>query len=235
MHKICTAFALVFTLSLSSCDTLKELADGLTGDELTPAQIAAGLKQALEFGISEGADKLSQLDGYFKSEYKILLPPEARKVTDKLQGIPGFSEVEDIILEKINRGAEDAARSAKPIFVAAIKGMTFQDALGILMGEKNAATQYLHGQTYQPLYSEFQPVIEESLSKFNAIEYWAEAVAFYNKIPFVDKADPRLDNYVTERALYGLFDMVEKKELKIRTDISERSTDLLKKVFARQD
>ncbi|MDX1406994.1 MAG: DUF4197 domain-containing protein, partial [Saprospiraceae bacterium] len=118
------------------CDTLKEIAGGLGNTELSAAEIAAGLRQALEFGIAEGAEKLAEVDGYFKSPYKILLPPEARKVTDKLQGIPGFAEIENIILEKINRGAEEAAKSAKPIFVDAIRKMTFQDALGILMGEK---------------------------------------------------------------------------------------------------
>ena len=229
-------FAILLTpLLLARCDTLKEIADGLNTNTLTTAEIAAGLKQALEFGIAEGAEKLAEVDGYFKSPYKILLPPEARKVTDKLQGIPGFSEVENIILEKINRGAEEAAKSAKPIFVDAIRAITFQDALGILMGEKNAATTYLHAQTYPQLYAAFHPVIVDALNQFNAIEYWADAVTFYNKIPFVDPVEPELDRYVTERALFGLFDMVEKKELKIRTDISERTTDLLRKVFAKQD
>jgi hypothetical protein len=115
------------------------------------------------------------------------------------------------------------------------KEMTFDDAMNILMGRQDAATQYLNAKTYTPLYNEFQPVIVTSLNKFNAIEYWADAVNAYNKIPFVEKVNPKLDEYVTEKALDGLFAMVAKKELEIRTDISSRTTELLRKVFAKQD
>jgi hypothetical protein len=225
-------FMLCMAICLPSCDTLQQLSGGL---EPTTAEIGQGLKQALEFGISEGATLLSQRDGYFKSEYKILLPAEARKVTDKLKFIPGFSDVENIILEKLNRAAEDAATAAKPIFVSAIKQMTFDDALNILMGPDDAATQYLNIKTHDPLYSEFHPVVVTSLNKFNAIEYWADAVNAYNKIPLVEKVNPNLDQYVTEKALDGLFGMVAKKELQIRTDINSRTTDLLRKVFSKQD
>lgn len=225
-------FSLAIGLCLPSCDTLQQIAGSL---EPTNAEIGQGLKQALEIGISEGATLLSQRDGYFKSPYKILLPAEARRVTDKLKFIPGFSDVENIILEKLNRAAEDAATSAKPIFVSAIKQMTFDDALNILMGPQNAATQYLDQKTHAPLYTEFHPVVVTSLNKFNAIEYWADAVNAYNKIPLVEKVNPSLDQYVTEAALDGLFAMVEKKEIQIRTDISSRTTELLKKVFAKQD
>ncbi|HQW01682.1 MAG TPA: DUF4197 domain-containing protein [Saprospiraceae bacterium] len=224
--------ALFAAISLPSCDTLQQISSGL---EPTSAEIGQGLKQALEFGISEGAALLAQKDGYFKSEYKILLPAEARKVTDRLKFIPGFNDVENIILEKLNRAAEDAAASAKPIFVNAIREMTFDDALNILMGPQNAATQYLDQKTHVPLYNEFNPVVVTSLNKFNAIQYWADAVNAYNKIPLVEKVNPSLDQYVTEAALDGLFGMVAKKELQIRTDINSRTTDLLKKVFAKQD
>jgi hypothetical protein len=225
-------FSLFVAVSLPSCDTLQQLGSGL---EPTTAEIGQGLKQALEFGISEGAALLAQRDGYFKSEYKILLPAEARKVTDRLKFIPGFNDIENIILEKLNRAAEDAAASAKPIFVNAIREMTFDDALNILMGPQNAATQYLDQKTHLPLYNEFHPVVVTSLNKFNAIQYWADAVNAYNKIPLVEKVNPNLDQYVTEVALDGLFGMVAKKELQIRTDISSRTTELLKKVFAKQD
>ena len=221
---------------LTSCAELQNIAgEVLDEDVLTSTDIANGLKEALTIGISNGSDILSATDGYFKSQYKILLPEEARKVTDKLQNIPGFSQVEDIILEKINRGAEDAAKKAKPIFVDAIKSMSFDDATGILMGNNDAATEYLNRSTRTKLYDEFNPVIVTSLNKFNAIEYWADAVNTYNKIPFVEKLNPSLDQYVTEQALDGLFNMVEKEEVKIRKDISARTSDLLRKVFAKQD
>lgn len=225
------------TIAFSSCDVLQQIASDAMSQpvQLTTAEIASGLKQALEIGITEGAGKLSQTDGYFKSAYKISLPPEAQKVTARLRNVPGFTDVENIILEKINRGAEDAAKKAAPIFKSAITQMTFNDAMGILMGSQNAATQYLNKATYNQLYTEFNPVIVESLDKFNARKYWADAVNAYNKIPLVEKANPDLDDYVTKQALTGLFSMVEKKELEIRSNIASRTTDLLRRVFAKQD
>ncbi len=225
------------TIAFSSCDVLQQIASDAMSQpvQLTTAEIASGLKQALEIGITEGAGKLSQTDGYFKSAYKISLPPEAQKVAARLRNVPGFTDVENIILEKINRGAEDAAKKAAPIFKSAITQMTFNDAMGILMGSQNAATQYLNKATYNQLYTEFNPVIVESLDKFNARKYWTDAVNAYNKIPLVEKANPDLDDYVTKQALAGLFSMVEKKELEIRTNIASRTTDLLKRVFAKQD
>lgn len=226
--------SLLLIFSLSGCAELQKILD--TGSvPLTNEQIASGLKEALNIGISKGSDVLSSQDGFYRSSYKILLPPEARKITDRLKVIPGFTNVEEIILEKINRGAEDAAKRAKPIFQNAIRQITFGDVMEILMGPNNAATQYLNRTTYQPLYNEFNPVIVESLNKFNAIEYWADAVNAYNKIPFITKVNPKLDDYVTTQALNGLFSMVEIEEARIRTDISQRTTDLLRRVFAKQD
>ncbi|MFT4758526.1 MAG: hypothetical protein ACI9XO_000883 [Paraglaciecola sp.] len=228
---------IVFSFSFSSCDpaALQQVMDTLGSGELTNSQVSGGLKEALEKGISTGAAQLSKQNGYFKSPYKILLPAEARKVTDKLKIIPGFSNVEAVILEKINRGAEDAAKKAKPIFVTAIKSMSFGDAMNILMGPQDAATSYLNKSTYNLLYKEFNPVIIKSLDKFSARKYWGDAVGKYNSLPFVEKLNPSLDDYVTQEALKGLFSMVAKEELDIRTNIKSRTSDLLKKVFAKQD
>ena len=234
------ALLLILSMALVSC-TPAELQSVLgtvmgTSGEVTSAEAGAGLKEALSLGIGKGSDLLSQKDGYYKSVYKVLLPEEARKITDKLQGIPGFSQVEEVILEKINRGAEDAAKKAKPIFLDAIREMTFADAMNILLGDKNAATVYLTNKTREKLFQEFLPVINESLDKFNARKYWSDAVTAYNNIPFVDKnVDPNIENYVTNKALDGLFGMVEKEERNIRANVSARTSDLLKKVFARQD
>ena len=223
--------------SLTSCNELQNIAGSMLegGGGLTTAEIGGGLKEALNLGVSKGADRLSLKDGFFKSAYKVLLPPEAQKVTQKLQNVPGFSNVEGIILEKINRGAEDAAKKAKPIFISAIKQMTFKDAMNILMGDKNAATTYLKKATYNQLYKEFSPVINNSLDKFKARQYWNDAVNTHNKIPFVKKVDTKIEDHVTKQALKGLFSMVEKEEQAIRTNVSLRPTDLLKKVFAQQD
>jgi len=225
----------VFTACDTTADLGKILGTVLGENGLTSTEISNGLKQALEIGIGKGSDLHAKPDGYYKSRYKILLPAEARKVTDRLQGVPGFSKLEENVLEKINRGAEDAATRAKPIFVNAIKSMSISDALGILKGDKDAATKYLERTTFQQLYNEFNPVIVTSLDKFNARTYWSDAVTTYNRIPLVDKADPNLDDYVTRMALNGLFAQVAQEELNIRNNIRARTTDLLRKVFAAQD
>lgn len=226
---------LVLTVQLAACAELQQLATNALPVPLSAEEAGKGLKEALDKGISDGTEKLSATDGYFKSAYKILLPPEAQKITEKLQVIPGFSQAENVLLEKINRAAEDAAGQAAPIFTNAIRQMTFSDALGILKGADNAATSYLQRTTWQQLYDAFNPVVVRSLDKFNARKYWSDAVTAYNKIPLVEKANPNLDDYITREALVGLFAMVAEKEKGIRTDVSQRTSDLLRRVFAEQD
>ena len=224
-------------LFLLSCDPkdLQKVLDSVGSVPLTNADIAAGLKQALDKGVDQSVKTLSVTDGYYASIYKILLPEEATKVIDKLKFLPGFSDLEEQAVKKINKAAEDAASKAGPIFLNAIKGMTFEDVMGILMGEKNAATTYLNNKTHQALYDEFKPVMVSSLNKFGVLDLWSDAINKYNTIPFITKVNPDLADHVSNKALVGLFALVEKKELGIRSDISERTTDLLKKVFAKQD
>jgi len=202
---------------------------------LSQEEAGNGLKEALNKGVGEAVDFLSAKDGYFASPYKILLPEEAQTVVKRLKAVPGFSNVEADLTERMNRAAEDAATKAKPIFFNAIKKLTFQDALNILTGNTDAATRYLEKTTFQPLYAEFKPVIQTSLDKVNAREYWQTAVTAYNKIPLVTKTNPELDDHVTQMALKGMFSLVEKKEKTIRTDVGQRDSELLKKVFAKQD
>lgn len=212
---------------------LNKAKEAVTGD--SEGDVGMGLKEALNAGVGEAVDFLSAEDGYYKSMYKILLPEEVQQVTAKLKNVPGFNNVEEDLMEKMNRAAEDAATKAKPIFINAIKQMTIRDAMNLLMGEKDAATRYLERTTYDPLYNEFRPVIIESLDKVNAREFWRNAVTAYNKIPFVKKTNPELDDYVTQKALTGLFSMIEKKEADIRENPAARTTELLQKVFAKQD
>jgi hypothetical protein len=231
-------FALfLLPLFLISCDPkdIQKVLDSMGSVPLTNADIAAGLKQALDNGVDQSVKTLSATDGYYASIYKILLPEEATKVVDKLKFIPGFSDLEDQAIKKINKAAEDAATKAAPIFLNAIKQMTFDDVMAILMGEKNAATSYLHNKTYQALYNEFKPVMINSLNKFGALDLWSDAIGKYNSLPFITKINPDLADHVCNKALVGLFALVEKKELGIRSDISQRTSDLLKKVFAKQD
>jgi hypothetical protein len=216
-------------------DKAKSSVGALKDGDLSQDEIGKGLKEALNSGVGDAVSFLSAKDGYFKSAYKILLPEEARKVTEKLKSVPGFANVEADLTERMNRAAEDAATKAKPIFVAAITKMTFQDAMNILTGNPDAATRYLEKSTFESLYNEFKPVIQESLDKVNARSYWRDAVSAYNKLPFVSKTNPELDDHVTRSALSGMFKLVEQKEKGIRSDVSLRNTDLLKKVFAKQD
>ncbi len=205
------------------------------GGSLNQDEVGQGLKEALNKGVGEASDFLSKADGYYKSPYKILLPEEAQKVVKKLKMVPGFENVEANLTEKMNRAAEDAAVKAKPIFLSAIKSMTFEDAMNILMGNDDSATRYLESATFKQLYGEFMPIIQESLDKVGAREYWRTAVTAYNKLPLVEKTNPELDDHVNRKALNGLFGLVEKKEAGIRNDVSLRNSDLLKKVFAQQD
>jgi len=206
-----------------------------TGGALSQEDAGKGLKEALNVGVSEAVSFLSAQDGYFKTPYKILVPEEAQKVVSRLKNVPGFSNVEADLTERMNRAAEDAAKKAGPIFVSAITKMSFQDALNILMGNPDAATRYLEKTTYQQLYNEFKPVIQESLDKVNARSYWKSAVTAYNKIPLVEKTNPELDDHVTKKALAGMFSLVETKEKDIRSNPKLRTSELLKKVFAQQD
>ncbi len=229
---------LLVSISMAGCDaaTMQRVLD-TAGQlvELSDSDIANGLKEALDNGVESAVTKLSKENGYYKSAYKILLPEEAQVVTDKLSRIPGFDNLEEKLVMKINQAAEDAASKAGPIFVQAIKNMTINDAMSILMGEKNAATQYLNNNTYNSLYSEFKPVLVNSLNKFGALDYWNSAVTKYNALPLVKDINPDLADHINTKALVGLFDLIEKKELGIRTDISQRTSDLLKQVFAKQD
>ncbi len=234
MKKIAILTLLATCFTLSSCDVLQEVANQALS-EPSLSEIGQGLKEALKNGIGKGADALAQRDGYFKSAYKILLPADVRKVTDRLKNIPGFSNIENELLEKMNRGAEDAAKEAKPIFVSAITGLTFSDATNILLGSDNAATQYLNRTTNQQLYDKFNPKIVASLEKIGANSLWKKAADTYNKIPLVTKVNADLDDYVTKEALKGLFGKIEEEEKNIRRNKAFRSTDLLKKVFAKQD
>ncbi len=234
MKKLLIFPLLISLFVVSSCDVLKEAA-GTILSEPSIDEIGRGLKEALTNGITKGANALSVKDGYFKSAYKILLPSEVRTVTDRLKNIPGFSNIEGELIEKMNRGAEDAAKEAAPIFVSAIRGMTISDATNILMGSNIAATQYLNKTTSTPLYNSFKPKIVNSLDKIGANALWKKAIDAYNKIPLVTKINNDLGDYVTKQALKGLFSKIEEEEKNIRGNKGARTSELLKKVFAKQD
>jgi hypothetical protein len=204
------------------------------GNKLSADEVAEGLKEALTTGASKGSDLVSQLDGYYKNaEIRIPFPPEVKRVEDRLRQIGMGAEVDKFVLA-LNRAAEDAAQEAKPIFVSAIRQMTIQDAWSILRGEQTAATQYLNRTTSPQLKERFSPIVQNSLNKMNATQLYTNLITAYNKIPLVQKVNPSLEEYATDKAIEGLFVMVAKEERNIRQNPGARTTDVLKKVFAAQ-
>ena len=198
---------------------------------LSEEDAARGIKEALEKGTDTGVEIVSKVDGYFGDpQIKIPFPPDAQTIETKLRAIGLGDKVDEVVLT-INRAAEDAAKEAKPIFVAAIRNMSIRDAINIVKGEDDAATRYLEKNTSVELNAKFQPVIKNSLDKVNATKHWEEVITAYNKIPFVKKMNPDLTAYVTQKAIDGLFVMIAKEEKKIREDPMARTTELLKKVF----
>ena len=222
--------------SLFSCAEMQQVMDQLPqGTGLTQAEIGNGLKEALNNGISKQVTKLTTTDGFFKNEaVKILLPEELKIVDTKLRQI-GLSSLADEGLKVLNRAAEDAVKEATPIFVDAVKQMTFNDAKNILMGNNTAATTYLQNTTSNALYSKFNPVIKNSFAKVGADKVWNNIITKYNSIPLVTKVNPDLTDYTTNKAMDGVFKMIAVEEGNIRTNLNARSSDLLKKVFALQD
>jgi hypothetical protein len=198
---------------------------------LTNDEVVSGLKEALEVGTKKGTEKLSAVDGFFKDAVIIILmPPEALKAEKTLRNVGLGKQVDDAILS-MNRAAEDAAKSAAPIFINAIKQMSIQDAFGILRGGDLAATNYLKDKTTASLTEAFRPVIENSLAKVNATKYWNTVFTTYNKFSS-EKVNTDLAAYVTEKGMAGIFYQVGLEEQKIRKDPAARITDILKKVFA---
>ena len=194
-----------------------------------------GLKEALNLGVKEAVNYLSAENGYLESPYKILIPEDAQKVVDGVKKLPGFGDVDKQLIEKMNKAAELAASKATPIFTNAIKQMTFRDATKILTGNEDAATRYLESTTRKSLYDEFLPVIQACLDEVNARAYWKTVVDAYNNIPLTRKANPQLDDHVNNKALDGLFGLIQVKEKGIRTDVNQRTSPLLKKVFGQQN
>jgi hypothetical protein len=234
MRKI--ALVAVAAYIVSSCAELQQVANQLPGVlEQGNVDIAGGLKEALNNGISKQVVKLTAVDGFFKNEaVKILLPDELKKVDKGLRDI-GMSKLADEGLKVLNRAAEDAVKEATPIFVDAITGMTFTDAKNILMGNESAATTYLQNSSSSALYAKFNPVIKTSFAKVGADKVWTNIITKYNSIPLVKKVNPDLTDYTTNKAMEGVFKMIAVEEKNIRTDLSSRTSDLLKKVFAMQD
>lgn len=243
MKKLILASSLFLLCSCAELEKIvNELPEGslsklssLNSSELSNDYIASGLREALDKGIDRQVAKLTQKDGFLKNDLvKILLPEELEKVDSGLRKV-GLSSLADKGLEVLNRAAEDAVSESTPIFIDAVKGITFADAKNILLGSDDAATTYLNGKTNSALYAKFTPVIKNSLSKVGADGVWSNIISKYNALPFSKKVNPDLTDYVSQQALSGVFKMISVEEANIRNQASSRNSDLLKKVFALQD
>ncbi len=228
---------ILIAFQLLACAELQQVVNQLPQgtSEIGSAQIASGLKQALDFGIDKQVTKLTQKDGFYKNTLvKILLPKELQKVDKTLRDI-GLGSLADEGLKVLNRAAEDAVGEATPIFINAVKNMSFNDAKTILLGKDDAATQYLTNSTKTALYAKFNPVIKNSFEKVGAAKIWKNIIKKYNSIPLTKNVNTDLTDYVTNEALNGVYKMIAVEEKQIRTKASSRTTDLLKKVFVLQD
>lgn len=226
---------LVFVFSLSSCAEMQHAINQFPQTQWFGVDISDGLKEALNNGISKQVTKLTATDGFYRNEaVKILFPDELKKVDSSLRKI-GLSSLADEGLKALNRAAEDAVKEATPIFVDAVINMSFYDAKTILMGNENSATTYLQNSTSTALYEKFNPVIKSSFTKVGADKVWTTIINKYNMIPFVQKVNPDLTDYVTNQAMTGVFKMIAVEEKNIRTNLNARTSTLLQQVFAMQD
>jgi len=234
MKKI-TILSLIFCLV--ACAELQSISENLpqSGYGLSQTDIANGLKQALEKGVTQEVTKLAKENGFYTNELvRITLPEELQKVEKALRDI-GMGNLADKGIQALNNAAEDAVSTAIPIFVDAVKDISFTDAKNILLGDDRAATTYLESRTNTALYNEFSPIIRNSFEKVGADKIWSNIITQYNKIPFTENVNSNLTDYVTGEALKGVYTMIAVEEKEIRNNFEARTTDLLQKVFALQD
>lgn len=202
------------------------------GGPVTEAEAGQGIKEALAQGLVKSVLQLNNVDGFFKDAvYKILMPPEAKKIENTLRSL-GMNSLVDKAILSINRGAEEAVGTAKPIFADAIKSMTLQDAIGLIKNGDTSATHFFRVKTTDKLVAAFTPIIQASLNKTDATKYYGDVIKTYNDLPVTfKKLNPDLTGYVTNKATNALFDLIGKEEVNIRNNFVARTTDLLKKVF----
>ena len=231
MKKILSILTLCGTMALSSCETLQQVA-GSMGGPVTEAEAGQGIKEALAQGLVKSVLQLNNVDGFFKDAvYKILMPHEAKKIENTLRSL-GMNSLVDKAILSINRGAEEAVGTAKPIFADAIKSMTLQDAIGLIKNGDTSATHFFRVKTTDKLVAAFTPIIQASLNKTDATKYYGDVIKTYNDLPVTfKKLNPDLTGYVTNKATNALFDLIGKEEVNIRNNFVARTTDLLKKVF----
>lgn len=212
-------------------NTVNTVTGGGSNSNLTNDQVIKGLKEALSVGSKNATSSASKLDGFYKNpKIKIPFPKDAQKVKTTVENL-GMKPQVDKFVKTLNRAAEEAAKEAAPIFLNAITTMSINDGFNILNGGDNAATNYLQSKTTPELKAKFQPVVKKAIDKVQLTKYWKPIITKYNKIPMVQKMNPDLEAYVTEKAIEGMFVLIAEEELKIRKDPAARINDILQQVF----
>jgi hypothetical protein len=231
---IAVSCALLVATDASSQIKIPEWLKKIPTTGISEAEAGQGIKEALAQGVAKAVLNLNRTDGFFGSDlYKVLLPPDARRAESGLRRIGLGGQVDRAVLA-INRGAEDAVGTAGPIFTGAIKAMTLTDALGIVKGNKDAATEYFRQKTSSQLVAAFSPSVKTSLDKTHATKYYGDIANSYNRLPLsFEKINPDLTSYVVGKAVDALFDQIAKEEANIRANPVARTTDILKKVFGK--
>jgi len=237
LNKFVIGILTIGLLTGSTCDpqVMQDVLNTVLETTITEQEAANGLMEALVQGATNGSDVLSVVNGYLGNpKVKIPFPTEAQKIEKTLRDL-GLNKMCDDVINSLNRAAENAAIEAKPILINSIRSMTINDAMDILFGANDAATTYLEKTTTAQLTTKFTPIVESSLNKVGATKYWSDAVNYYNKIPLMEDLNPDLKSYVTQKALEGLFYMIEQEELKIRQDPGARAAEIVQKVFGYYD
>ncbi len=250
MAKAKITLFIVALLVLTGCAELMKTLQAVSAvKQLTEADIVGGLKEALTVGARNAAGRLAAQDGYWGDpSVRIPLPDEARVIVDNITKIPGGQQLIDNVMLSINRAAEDAAREVAPIFISSVTQMTITDGYNILHGADNAATEYLRRTTRNELYALYKPKISASTSKeivagVSARESWTTLTDRWNtvansvagRLAGFRPVNTDLDDFLTEKALDGVFLKIEGEELKIRKEVAARVTPLLRQVFGTLD
>ena len=230
------AFAFILMIQFQSCAELQQISEEVVRSQtLSEQQIGSGLKEALAKGINKEVTKLAQEEGFYNiALVRIGLPEELSKVENTLRQL-GLGKLADQGIKALNQTAEQAVKEATPVFLNAIRDISFEDAKAILLGNQTAATAYLQTKTQNELYQKFKPIIQSNFQKVGANEIWENVIQRYNQIPLMQNVNPNLTDYVTSEALKGVYTMIEIEEVEIRNNIKERTSILLRRVFALQD
>lgn len=206
-------------------------ASGSGVDSLSNAEMNSGLKEALNQGVDKAVSSLGTANGFFgNSEVKIPLPESLKKIEKGMKFI-GMGKQSDELILKMNRAAEAAVPEAKALLVGSIKQMSLADAKAILTGPQDAATQYFKKTTSTQMGEKFLPIVTKATEKVQLAQTYNKYAEMGSKFGVVDKEDANIEQYVTNKALDGLYLMIAKEEAAIRKDPVGQASSLLKKVF----